>query len=238
MSLRLRALVADDEPLARARIRRLLEADGHVEVVAECAGGEDAMAAMRALRPDVAFLDIRMPGADGFQVLARAGGDAHVVFVTAHAEHAVRAFEAAATDYLLKPLSPQRLAATLQRLRAARALSREVYPDRVLVHVGARMQLLPVGAIDCVIAQANYAEVHAGEQRYLLRETLAGLESRLDPAMFVRVHRSRIVRIGAVRDIEQLESGQYLLRLHGGQRLGSGRMYRDRLRAVLGLARA
>ena len=137
-----------------------------------------------------------------------------VVFVTAYAEHAVRAFEANAVDYLLKPLSVTRLQESLQRVRSA--VDPPEYARRLAVPVAGRMHLLPVEEIDLVTAQANYVRLQAGEREYLLRESLAGLLARLDPGQFVHVHRSRIVRIEAVRDIETLESGQYLLRLHNG----------------------
>jgi two-component system LytT family response regulator len=235
MSRRLRALVADDEPMARARLARLLGEDGAVDIVAECVDGADALAAIREQRPDVAFLDIRMPGIDGLQVAAHADdGRTRIVFVTAFAEHAVRAFENAATDYLLKPYSPERLRATLGRVRER--LAPERYPERLLLHAGARMRLVPAAEIDALVACANYVEVHCGAARHLARDTLAAVEARLDPAQFLRIHRSRIVRIGAVRDIELLPSGQYLLRLHDGMRLSSGRSYRERVRSALGIA--
>lgn len=217
----------------------MLDSDGGVDIVAECTNGTEAIEALRRTRPDVAFLDIRMPGADGFQVAARAVDTAttRLVYVTAHAEHALRAFDSAAIDYLLKPLSPVRLRATLQRLRCpvAPALAGE-YPERLIAHVGARLHPLEVAGVDAVLAQANYVELYCGTERYLLRDTLTRVESQLDPRSFVRVHRSRIVRIAAVRDLELLESGQYLLRLHSGLRLSSGRQYRERLRQALGLA--
>ncbi len=239
MTRRLRALIADDEPMARARLSRLLGEDGGVDIVAECVDGADALAAIRNHRPDVAFLDIRMPGIDGLQVAAHAAdARTRIVFVTAFAEHALHAFDNAAVDYLLKPCSPQRLQATLGRVRERLAPAADAYPERLLLHAGARMRLVPVAEIDALLACANYVEVHCGETRHLARDTLAAVEARLDPARFVRIHRSRIVRIGAVRDIELLPSGQYLLRLHGGLRLSSGRSHRERVRAALGMAAA
>lgn len=238
---RLRVLVADDEPLARTRLRRLLEGDGNIDVVAECSNGTSAMAAIRELRPDVAFLDICMPDMDGFQVLARGTAVAatRVIFVTAYANHAVRAFDAAAQDYLLKPLSPQRLQAALKRVRAAMILPgnrQEGYRQHFIVRTGARMQLLPVAEVDCVTAQSNYVELHSREERHRVRASISEIELQLDPRQFARIHRSHIVRIEAIRDIELLESGQYLLRLLNGRRLPSGRRYRDRVRETLGLA--
>ena len=236
MSARLRAVIVDDEPLALARMRRLIERDGRVDIVAECGTGADAIDALRPYRPDVAFLDVQMPGADGFRVLALAGAGTRVVFITAHAEHAVRAFDAQAADYLLKPLSYPRLRAAIERLQPAGEAPSPKYAVRLTVQAGARLRVLDVGAIDCLVAQANYVEVEAGDQRHRVRDTLAGLEARLDPEAFVRIHRSRIVRIAAIRDLELLDSGELLLRLENGRRLSTGRRYRERLRQAVGLA--
>jgi len=247
----LRAVVVDDEAMSRARLCRLLGLEADVEVIAECADGDSAVAALRRLPADVVFLDIRLPDLNGFGVLQAlpAARRPQVVFVTAHAEHALRAFDADAVDYLLKPYSAERLTAALARVRRARAALaerplravangegvREGYPQRLAVPVGARLRLLPVEEVECVIAQSNYVELHAGGQAYLLRETLNGIEARLDPRRFVRIHRSRIVHLQAVRDIEQLDGGRYLLRLVNGQRLGSGASYRERIREAMGL---
>lgn len=237
MSGRIRAIVVDDEPMALARLARLLREEDGVEVVAECGDGASAIAALRSHRPDVAFLDIRMPGIDGLHVSADAvAGDTCVVYVTAHSEHAVRAFETDAVDYLLKPFTVRRLQATLARLRARMAARGSAFPERLLLQAGARQRLVPVQAIDSLIASANYVEVQCGYERLLARETLTAIEARLDPAQFVRIHRSRVIRIGAVRDVELLPSGQYLLRLHNGQKLSGGRSYRDQLRKALGMA--
>lgn len=236
MSERIRAIVVDDEPMALARLSRLLREEDGVDVVAECGDGASAIAALRSHSPDVAFLDIRMPGMDGLHVSANAvSGDTCVVYVTAHSEHAVHAFETDAVDYLLKPFTVRRLQATLARLRARMNSRRRTFPERLLLQAGARQRLVPVQAIDSLTASANYVEVHCGQERHLIRETLNALEAKLDPAQFVRIHRSRVVRIGAVRDVELLPSGQYLLRLHNGQKLSGGRSYRDRLRKALGI---
>lgn len=237
MSGRIRAIVVDDEPMALARLARLLREEDGVEVVAECEDGASAIAALRSHRPDVAFLDIRMPGIDGLHVSANAvAGDTCVVYVTAHSEHAVRAFETDAVDYLLKPFTVRRLQATLARLRARMAARGSAFPERLLLQAGARQRLVPVQVIDSLIASANYVEVQCGHEQLLARETLSAIEARLDPAQFVRIHRSRVIRIGAVRDVELLPSGQYLLRLHNGQKLSGGRSYRDQLRKALGMA--
>lgn len=251
MSARLRALVADDEPLARARLRRLLGQFPDLELVAECGTGADAVDALHRLAPDLAFLDIQMPDLDGFDVLDSLprGRQPHVVFVTAHSEHAVRAFEARAADYLLKPVSAERLRQAIERVRFARlpparageaatagdAGAAPRYAERIAVPVGARIQLVPVADIDHVQAQANYVELHVGARELVLRETMNHLESRLDPARFLRVHRSRIVRLDGIVEAEAHPSGRYALRLRSGVRVVTGRSYAAKVRAVLGL---
>lgn len=237
MSRRIRAVVIDDEPMALARLSRLLREQDGVEVVAECGDGASAIAALRSHCPDVAFLDIHMPGMDGLQVSASvAADDMCIVYVTAHSEHAVHAFETGAADYLLKPFSMRRLQTTLARLRARVFSQKRTFTEHLLLQAGARQRLVPVRAIDSLLASGNYVEAHCGHERYLARETLAAIEARLDPAQFVRIHRSHVVRIGAVQDVELLPSGQYLLRLHNGQKLSGGRSYRHQLRKALGLA--
>ena len=242
MNAPLRAVIADDEPLARARLRRLLDADGAVEIVAECADGDETVAALRRHRPDIAFLDIRMPLRDGFGVLDGALPDSgtQVVFVTAYAEHAVRAFETDAADYLLKPLSPQRLADALARVRRVhddrlRRVGGHEPLQRLAVPAGDGMHLLEVGTIDCIFASANYVDLHVGSGRFRLRQSLQQMQARLDGQRFARVHRSAIVRIAAIRNIEVRDSGRYTLHLDNGMRVGTGRLYRERIRAALGL---
>jgi two-component system LytT family response regulator len=238
----LRVLIVDDEPMARARLRRMLDAEHGVQILGECSTGEDAARALESMKPDVVFLDIQMPGMDGFGTLHRASGTwrPHVVFVTAFAEHAVDAFEHGAVDYLLKPYSRERLRLSLERARAAcdriAPASHESYPERLPVPVANRLRMIPVLSIDCVVAQLNYVVLHVGDQRLSLRETMSAMESQLDPRHFARIHRSRIVRIAAVTEIETLESGKYLFRLVSGTRLGSGRAYRERVRQAFRLS--
>jgi two-component system LytT family response regulator len=259
MSLPLRAIVADDEPLARARLRRLLGQFDGLEVVAECASGEAAVDALHRLGPDIAFLDIQMPDLDGFDVLETLPRQRrpHVVFVTAFSEHAVRAFDARAVDYLLKPVSAERLRQAIERIRfaaapvaAAGAASQDApaarapapaidavpcYAARIAVPCGTRIHLVPVEDIDHVQAQANYIELHIGAKSLVLRETLGNFSSRLDPVRFLRVHRSRIVRLDGVLEAEPNPSGRYALRLRCGARLVTGRSYAAAVRAALGL---
>ncbi|HMB56842.1 MAG TPA: LytTR family DNA-binding domain-containing protein [Arenimonas sp.] len=246
--LPIRALVADDEPLARARLMRLLGQFPDIEVVADCANGGEAIAAMREQKPDIAFLDIQMPDMDGFDVLDSLPAAHHpqVVFVTAHSEHAVRAFEARAVDYLLKPVSGERLRQAVERVRQRAPQNQAAlpgdgesglrsYPARIAVPVGLRIQLVPVDEIDFVSAHANYVELHLGARTLVLRATMTQLEARLDPTRFLRVHRSRMVRLDGIVDVETSASGQFLLRLKSGTRVASGRSYHPRLRVALGL---
>lgn len=237
----LRVLVVDDEPMARARLRRMLGAEHGVHIVGECSTGEEAASALARMKPDVVFLDIQMPGIDGFGALHRASAEwrPHVVFVTAFGEHAVDAFEHGAVDYLLKPYSRERLRLSLERARAGRRRAAsppgDAFPERLPVPVGHRLRMVPVASIDCVIARLNYVELHVGAERLVLRETMTAMESQLDPRRFVRIHRSRIVRIAAVGEIETLESGRYVFRLATGMRLTSGPAYRERVRQAFGL---
>ena len=236
MSARLRAVVVDDEPLARARLRRLLAQHPEVEVLADCGSGEESIATMQQLRPDVAFLDIRMPDMDGFDVLDALGPQRppQVVFVTAYSEHAVRAFEARALDYLLKPVSAERLRQALERLQPASAPA-EAFPERIPVPIGGRIHLVETAQIDHVDAHANYVELHMGPRSLVLRETMTRLESRLDPKRFLRVHRSRLVRLDGIVEAQAHASGRFLLRLKCGARIVTGRSYAARVRDALGV---
>jgi two-component system LytT family response regulator len=236
----LRVLVADDEPLARARLLRLLAQFPDVEVVAECGSGQDAVEQMHARTPDAVFLDIQMPDLDGFDVLDSLPRERRpaVVFVTAYSEHAVRAFEARALDYLLKPVSGERLRQALERLRFAAmppAPAATEYPPRLAVTVGARIHLIDVASIERVDAHANYVELHLGGRSLVLRETLSNLEARLDPRRFLRVHRSHLVQLEAIVEAHPQESGRFALRLRSGARVNSGRSHGAKLRAALGL---
>lgn len=246
MNRALRAVIADDEPLARARLLRMLGELGSVEVVAQCTSARETADALRTTMADVLFLDIRMPDADGFQVLEAApAARPHIVFVTAYAEHAVHAFEQAAVDYLLKPYSADRLHAALERVRArvpGMAIAADppsaprAYATRLAVSVGRRTRVIQAAEISCARAQANYVELRVDKRDYLLRTTIAELGERLDPSEFVRVHRSALVRIDAVESLESCGGGQYRLHLRDGIALRSGRSYRNAVRNAFGLA--
>lgn len=250
----LRALVVDDEPLARQRVRRFLGREAGVELVGECGDGAEAVQAYQALRPELVFLDIRMPERDGFGVIdcIGVGPLPLVILVTAHREFALRAFEARVFDYLLKPFHRDRFASVLARAReqierhraAALAPSlaalleerRPAYADRLPVKSDLRIQLVPTADIDYIEADGNYATLHAGAAIHLVRETMNDLEAELDPRQFLRAHRSLIVRLDRVVEVQPLFAGEYVLVLRDGTKLLTGRTYRDKVRQALGLA--
>lgn len=242
----LRAAIVDDEPLARARLSRLLGRQPDIEVVGSYADGALALEALSRQPADLVFLDIRMPEIDGFSLLDRLPPARRplVVFVTAYRAHALDAFDVQAVDYLLKPLSEQRLAKALGRVRDLHALrtgygpplpADGAYPKRIAVPDRGRMRMIDVADIIHVTARSNYVEVAVEGSTYLLRETMSGFASRLDPAHFVRIHRSRIVRIDMIEQVEPYGAAQYWLRLRNGHAMNSGRSYRNNVRAALGL---
>jgi two-component system LytT family response regulator len=234
-------LIVDDEPLARALLRVLLEREGGVQVVGECGGGQ-AVAEIRRARPEIVFLDVQMPDVDGFEVLAQLGAD-HlpvVVFVTAYDRYAVRAFEVHAVDYLLKPVDDERFREALRHAKARLAgrgrdasggvtallQERGRYPSRLLIPARGRTLVVEVAAIDWIEAADYYASIHAGGQTHLLRESLSELERILDPSRFFRVHRSAIVNLERVREIQPLFRGDSSLLLSTGARVRLSRTRR------------
>jgi two-component system LytT family response regulator len=249
MNPALRTLIVDDVKLARQRLRRLLAAHADIEVVGECADAASALAAIAEHAPDLVFLDIEMPEQDGFAVLAELPAQRPaIVFVTAYDQHAVKAFEANALDYLLKPVEPARMAATLERVRARRAagggdarldallraLERDRYPVRLAVRGNDGTQLVRVAEIDWIEAAGNYLCVRAGKQTHVLRETLTQMEAKLDPARFVRIHRSRIVNIDRIARLTPLFNGDHCVQLGDGTELTLSRTYREALFRVIG----
>jgi two-component system LytT family response regulator len=246
----LRALIVDDERLAREKLRRLLEAEPDVEIVGECASGAEAVEALQRDAPDLVFLDIQMPGLSGFDVLREVGpaGVPHVVFVTAHDEFAVKAFDVQALDYLLKPFDAPRFRAALGRVRKRSAgelqekmaalleqlAARTPYAERLLVKGAGRMSFVRVDEIDWIEAADNYVRLHTGREEHLLRETMNGIELRLDPQRFIRVHRSATVNIDAVKEVQPLFHGDHEVLLRTGASVGVGRNYRERLLKALG----
>lgn len=253
----IRTVIADDEAPARRTLRLLLGGDPEIEIVAECASGDETLAAVRGQHPDLVFLDVQMPGATGFEVLEALRGETspRVVFATAHGEHALRAFDVAAVDYLLKPFDDDRFARSLDRAKEAvrerqalelahrlgALVGRPDPPagsDRLLERIAVRdrgtVHLVPVEEIDWIGAQDYYAELHAGPHSYLVREALRSLERRLDPRCFARIHRGAIVNVKRVRTLEPETHGEWTVILRDGQRLRLSRRHRDSLGALLG----
>jgi two-component system, LytTR family, response regulator len=252
--LKIRTLIVDDEPLARLRVRELLAKEADVEIVGEAQDGPTAVSLVRELTPDLLFLDVQMPELDGFGVLEQIGPRSvpALVFVTAYDRFALRAFEAHALDYLLKPYDDQRFAGALQRVRErlryrdAGELERRVrdllsdvrggasHLERLAVQSGSRSVLVPVDTIDWIEAEGKYVRLHVGERSYLLRDSMRRLESALDPARFLRIRRSIIVNVERIREIEAFFGGRYILFLRNGTQLESGRAYRSVIQRLLG----
>jgi two-component system LytT family response regulator len=251
MTGRIRAVVVDDEPLARERIRALLEAEPAVEVVAECGDGGAAINAVSRHRPDLLFLDIQMPEMDGFEVLEALDPDRlpAVVFVTAYDEYALRAFDVHAVDYVLKPIDPDRF-----RTAVARARGRMVRPEgsdrgvaalldalraerrgpvRFVVRNGERLGFVRADEIDWIESDGNYAKLHAAGRVHVMRATLKAVEHRLDPETFVRIHRSFIVNLDRVTTVEPYFHGEYVVIMKDGTKLTSSRSHSAALRARL-----
>ena len=239
-------LVVDDEPLARSALRMALEESGQVEIAAECANGFEAVEAVRKYRPDVLFLDIQMPRLNGFDVLELLGEEAPpVVFVTAYDDYAVRAFEAHAFDYLLKPVQQERLHKTLQRFRqhsaafrADRQLLSELQRDdqplqRILVREGSRVHIIPVEKISHIEAQGDYVQIHTVESSHIKHEKLSALDDRLDKRRFVRVHRSYLLNVSYLRKIEAVSKDSRRALLSGEQTIPISRSGYQRLKEVL-----
>lgn len=237
--MKLRAVIADDEPLARERIRSFSNEEPDVEVVAECADGAQTVATVEQEHPDLLFLDIQMPRLNGFEVLeALAPGHLPaVIFTTAHDQHAIRAFEVNAVDYLLKPYKQARFQKALQRARLdLRTRTESGYdqrlasllsswrggPDggaRILVKSPDRILFLKAEEIDHVEADGNYVQLHVGKERHMIRETMAAIEARLNHSGFMRISRSTIVNLARIRELKPLGPGQYCAVLHNGSRL-------------------
>jgi len=230
----LRAVVVDDEPLARRRLTRLLASNRGVHVVGEAGDGGAAAAVIASTRPDVAFLDVQMPAPDGVSV-ARALRPSRplVVFVTAHDRYAVQAFDVRAVDYLLKPISRDRLVETLARVRQQLAQP-HVWLQRLPVRSRGQVVIVDVTDIDWIESGGNYVVVHAAGRTHILRETLSHLEAALDPAAFLRIHRSAVVRLDRVARLDVALRGDYDVTLRDGTRVRLSRTQRGRLERALG----
>lgn len=244
----IRAIIIDDERLARNRVRRLLRSELDIVVVGEYASGRDFLAEVDSLRPDLLFLDVQMPGLDGFETLAALppGAIPFVVFVTAFDQYAVRAFDAFAVDYLLKPYAPERFEKAVGRAKEVirrdrlcrvnvnvldllRHLSAPPrYLERLTVRQGEAVTFIRVELVDRIEAEGNYVRVHFGGQSRLIRETIGNLERQLDPHRFPRIHRSTIVNFDRIAEITPLFHGECRVVLHDGTLLTLSRTYRDR----------
>lgn len=222
----LRAMIIDDEPLARSNVALLLARDPAISVVAQCGSAEEAIAALPAARPDLLFLDVEMPECDGFELLERLGGAPPfaIVFVTAHHQFALRAFEVGALDYLLKPFDDQRFERVLERVKQRLHTPGET--RRFIIRNGATLELVKFTDIDWVEASDYYTTLHAGGRTHMLRRSLSELEGELAPHGFHRIHRSAIVNLARVRALQLREDGEYELVLDSAQRLRMSRRYR------------
>jgi two-component system LytT family response regulator len=238
---KLRALVVDDEPLARANLTVLLRKDPEIETVQECSSGAEAVSEIRAKRPHVVFLDVQMPECDGFDVLELLGADMPhaVVFVTAYDQYALRAFEAGALDYLLKPFDNARFALALGR--AKERIANDSTPprktDRLAVKNAGQILFLKFSEIDWIEAADYYACLHVGGKSHLLRRSLNDLDQELDPSAFCRIHRSAIVNLDRVRGLKLNAAGDYDVLLDNGTNLPLSRRYRKQVQERLGLRR-
>jgi two-component system LytT family response regulator len=248
--MKIRALIADDEPLAREWVRGAVTEDPDLEVIGEAGDGFEAAEAIRRLKPDLVFLDVQMPGLDGFGVLEALSPEEipAVVFVTAFDQYAVRAFEAQAVDYLMKPFSRDRVEEAVRRVRElvkGRSLEdfRESiakivekvrrdrsYPEWVLLKAEGKNVFVKVRDIDWIESQRNNVRIHVGQTLYLLHETTTAIASRLDPKRFLRIHRSAIVNIERIRELHPWFNGDYAVVLRDGTQLTLSASYRDRLR--------
>jgi two-component system, LytTR family, response regulator len=251
---KIRALVVDDEPLARERVLSLLQGEVDVEVVGECSDGTQAVSAIQEQSPDLVFLDVQMPGCDGFEVIRNIGADRMptVIFVTAYDEYALQAFEVHAFDYLLKPFGKDRFLQTLrharetlERRRAGElgrkllALVHDIKPEpqrveRLVVKSGGRVFFLRTDEIDWIEAAGNYVRLHLGTESHLFRETMNRMEARLDSRRFTRIHRSRIVNTERIKEMQPWFNGDSVVILRDGTRLTLSRGYRDKLQQRLG----
>ena len=246
---RLRTVLVDDEVLARLALRQALASHPEVEIVGECGNAAEAMQAMRVLHPDLLFLDIQMPGIDGFELLHELAPDRLplVVFATAFAEHALRAFDAMALDYVLKPIEQVRFDQAMTRVNqhwqglhatadgTIEPAPADGYVQRLSVRHGEHIRVLAVDDIDWIRADGNYLHIHVGPVRYLHRDTLRHVLVQLDPERFLRIHRGTLVNLTRIREVHPLFKGGAEVVLHDGTRLDLSRRFRAGARSVLGL---
>lgn len=254
---RIRALIVDDEPAARRGLRLLLSRHEDVEIVGECGSAPEIGTALESLAPDVVYLDVRMPGGTGIDALGRApdGGRPLVVLVTAFEEHALEAFDVEAVDYLLKPFSDSAFERSLERVRKhltrirteeagkwiaatlelARSEKVTDSPDRLVIRHGERIRLVDPSAISWIAAEGDYVRLHTCEEEFLLRETMQAMEARLPPGVFIRIHRSTLVRADFIREVRPRGRGRYVAVLQDGSRRNISRRGQGRLERALGI---
>jgi two-component system LytT family response regulator len=244
----IRCLIVDDEALARERVRTLLGAASGVTVLGECTGGREAVHAILEHQPDLVFLDVQMPDLDGFQVLEAIGDDQlpAIVFVTAYDEYALRAFDVHAVDYLLKPIEPERFAKTLARVRETlgdksdqriAALLNTLPLDRLVIRTRGKVSFLKPSEIDWVEADGKHVNLHAGRETHVVRQQLKRLEPRLAPHGFVRVHRSAIVNVDRIKELEPWFHGEYVVILKDGTKLTSSAAHSEALHRIIDAAK-
>ncbi len=252
-SQKISALIVDDEPLGRDRLRQLLREEPEIELVGECADGREAVARIQETQPDLVFLDVQMPELEGFGGLAELAGDPLrlIVFVTAHDKFALRAFEVHAVDYLLKPFDRERFKKALGRaleqvkqrdgqalIKKQAALLAELKPaattapERLAVKSGGHVLWVNLEEVDWIGSADNYAELHVGAKSHLLRETMGALEARLDPKKFIRISRSVMVNAKRIAEIKRLFYGNYEITLQNGTKLTLSRRYRNKLKQL------
>jgi two-component system LytT family response regulator len=249
----IRALIVDDEPLPRERIRTLLAEHQDVELTGECRDGREAVEAILTQRPDLVFLDIQMPELDGFEVIESVSREylPAVVFVTAFDEHAIRAFEVSAVDYLLKPINAARFTQAVrravERIGAPDAQDRQrdlinfveqlrtgrQHAERFVVRSGSKLSFVRAADVDWIDVADNYVRLHVSGQEQLVRDTLKSVEARLDPEQFIRVHRSIIINLDRIASVEPFFHGEYVVTMKDGARLTTSRSYSERLRTLL-----
>ena len=244
---KIRAVIIEDEELARQLLRELLRRHPEVEVVGECGNGFDAVKMVPELKPDLLFLDIQMPKLDGFEVLELVGNEMAVIFVTAYDQHALRAFEVHAVDYLLKPVVPERFEAALNRAKerlrnktlpppadlSATARKPGEFAERVVVKDGTRVQIIPIARLDYAEAQDDYISLASQGKKYLKQQTISSLEASLNPRNFLRIHRSFLVNVERVAKLEPYTKDSHIVILNDGTRLPVSRSGYGRLRALL-----
>lgn len=248
MNQPIRAMIIDDEPLARQRIEDLLARSADIEIVGTADNGDDAIAEIRARQPDLVFLDVQMPGRNGMEVVEEVGPETMpvTIFVTAYDQFALQAFEVAALDYLVKPFDDERFDQALRRARssierrlqaAAPGTAESKYLERISVETRGQVRVVPVDKIDYITADGPYAELHIGPGAFAIRERMQTLEQRLDPARFFRIHRSAIVRIDRIDAFLKKAGGDYAVRLKDGTELSVSRTKREELERLIGMTR-